>query len=185
MNFQPLVDNLHLVLPGIALIMFAWTQFATYKAKKNPEIDWWDSAADRSKWVLEQYQWGLDQLIRLGHGKWTGAEKLAESTARAKRFEDLWAQGKIVEALAEVTGFRASVQDKLEKAAAAQLPFDPSRPPSITTPLLGGVTQGPVPASSNASGIGSGDGSPSGRDGEQIGQALGSALDKVRASTRK
>lgn len=181
MNFQPLIDNIHYILPGIALIIFAFHGFAVYKAKKNPDIDWWDSAADRSKWVLEQYQWGLDQLIKVGAGKWSGAEKLAESTARAKRFEDLWNQGKIVEALAEVTGFRRSVQDKIEKAAATQLPFGQSQPQHITQLPPGEPIPGADAASLPASGIGNGVGDRGG----MIGSQLGPALDKIRAATRK
>lgn len=179
MNFQPIIDNIHLILPGIALIIFAFTQLAAYKAKKNPDIDWWDSAADRSKWVLEQYQWGLEQLVKVGSGKWSGAEKLAESTARAKRFEDLWSQGKIVEAMAEVTGFRQSVMSKLEKAGASQFPFGQSQNQAIAPASPPDVIPGAESANLPSSGIGNGVGSG------VVGSQLGPALDKVRAAVRK
>lgn len=183
-NFQPFIDNIHLILPGVAMVMFAFYLFASAMGKRNPEPDWWDKQAERSKWVLEQYQWGLDQLVRLGAGKWTGAEKLAESVARTKRFEDLWAQGKYIEALSEVTGFRQSVMSKLEKAGASQLPFAQSQNQAITTPPpqdQTSVRNQIAPAAEDTAGSGM---SSTGGSGV-IGSQLAPALDKVRAAVRK
>jgi hypothetical protein len=132
MNIQPLIDNIHLVIPGLALLVWAWAQLVASKAAK-PGEDWWDNQVARSQWALSVTQQSIDWLCKAGAGKWSGADKLTESVRRVAEFERLWAAGKKLEALAGIMGFRQDAIDKLERAGGSSLP--PSSPiprPSIT-----------------------------------------------------
>ena len=164
LNYQPLIDNVHYIIAAVALLSWVWFQIVKYKSAKNPGIDWWDNQYERSKWALACVTEAIDWLDRSGHGKWKGADKLTEAVTRVKSFEALWEQGKHVEALAELAGFRQAALDKLQKAGASQLPFAPSPSPSITTQLPPAQTSVLLGAgnqqteSTTNSGIGSGAG---------------------------
>jgi hypothetical protein len=134
MNLQPIIDNLHLIIPGIGLLVWAWAQLVASKAKA-PEVNWWDNQVARSQWALSVTQQAIDWMCKAGAGKWKGAEKLTESVARVARFEDLWSKGKKLEAMAEIMGFRQDAIDKLERAGgSASPPLSPTPRPSIIPP---------------------------------------------------
>jgi hypothetical protein len=134
-NLQPIIDNAHLIIAGFALLVWAWAQLVQFKAKAA-ETNWWDSQVSRAQWALSAIQQSIDWLDKAGAGKWKGSEKLTESIVRVKRFEALWAEGKIVEAIAEIAGFRQAAYDKLaSKADRAAPPFAPIPAPP-TTPSL-------------------------------------------------
>ncbi len=134
MPIQLIIDHAHLIIAAIALLVWAWAQLVQYKAKANPSINWWDNQVSRAQWALRSIQEAIDWMDRAGAGKWKGSGKLTESIIRVKRFEALWAEGKIVEAIAEIAGFRQAAYDKLaQKGIQAMPPFVPSPSPSTTT----------------------------------------------------
>lgn len=133
MNLQPLIDNLPLELASLALLFWAMARFAEAKAKANPATDVWDTWAPRMTWVSKMYSQAIEWLVQSGAAKWTGAEKLAQLNAQVKGFEEQWDQGNYREALANLTGFYQAAKSKVEKVAAATLPFQP-RPSIVTNP---------------------------------------------------
>jgi hypothetical protein len=149
-NLQPIIDNAHLIIAGFALLVWAWAQLVQFKAKA-PEVNWWDSQVSRAQWALSAVQQSIDWLDKAGAGKWKGSEKLTESIIRVKRFEALWAEGKIVEAIAEIAGFRQAAYDKLAaKAEQVTIPFAPTSSPSITLSLQPGSGDGALLSSLRA-----------------------------------
>lgn len=173
MNWQPLIDNAHYIIAAASLLAWVVYQIIKYKAAANPAIDWWDNQLERSRWALAMVTEAIDWLDRAGAGKWKGADKLTEAIARVKSFESLWEQGKYIEALAEIAGFRQAALDKLQKAGATQTPFGLSPSLRITTPPPQGQASDqaggtPQAASLPGSGIGNGLGDKVRRTFEEI-----------------
>ena len=132
MNFQPLIDNLPMILVGIGLLLWGWARLTEAKAKSNPENDWWDKQAPRAVWANQMYSQAIDWLCDAGIVKWGGQEKLKQLKAKVAEFEKQVESGDYLAAVAEVVGF---VQDAKSKAGRAgkrvpTLPLGPRITPS-------------------------------------------------------
>ena len=156
---QKLLENLHLILPGIALVLWALSRLVDSMAKRNPEKDKWDELSPRIQWASDMYCRALDWLIQAGYGKWSGAEKLKIVTDKLKLFEKMASEGHILEAIADVTGFARAAEDKMEKKVNALLPFVPRSGLGMNLPEPAEEEiQENSPASLVGPGIASGDG---------------------------
>lgn len=148
---QSIIDNLHYILPGIALVLWSLARLVDAMARRNPAHDRWDDVAPKLQWASDMYSRALDWLIQAGYGKWSGAEKLKILNDKLKIFERLCNEGKYLEAIADVTGFHRAAEDKLEKATAT-LPFRQSGPVGTDRPIgpddvaTDGNTSGPGPS---------------------------------------
>lgn len=153
MNIQPIIDNIPAILVSIGFCLWAWARLTEAKAKANPAIDEWDSRADRAAWASRQYAQAIDWLVAVGAERWSGAEKLAQLTARVKGFEEQWTAGNYLEALANVTGFYQAAKSKVEKVAGVTLPFGIRPSPRTSQPQSQAAEIGPdSPATENTDG---------------------------------
>lgn len=142
MNFQPLIDNLPMILVSIAFLLWAAARFVEAKAKSNPSQDGWDTWAPRLSMASKMYSQAIEWMVQAGAEKWTGAEKLAQLNTRLKGFEEQIEQGNYREALANLTGFYQAAAAKIEKVQGAVHPFAP-RPSTVTNQGELGSSQEP------------------------------------------
>lgn len=131
MNFQPLIDNVHYILPGLALILWGAAKLFVAIGGVMKGEDWFEKNASRVKFASDSYSQALEWMVKSGASSLKGLEKTAEVARRVNEFEKLWDAGKYVEALALISGYQQAAIDKLDKAG-LPIPFAPQKTSGIT-----------------------------------------------------
>lgn len=141
MNLQPLIDNVHYILPGLALILWGLAKVFSAIGGVTKGEDWFERNASRVKFAADSYSQALEWLVKSGAANFKGLEKTAEVSRKVAEFEKLWDSGKYVEALALISGYQQAAIEKLDKAGlpipfASQktggIPALPAAPPSAS-----------------------------------------------------
>lgn len=118
MNLQPLIDNLPMILVGIALVLAAVAYLFKVKAEATPEIDFWDKWLPTINNINRLYSKGLDMLCESKHVTFKGKEKLVEVNRLMKEAKALIQQGKWIEAISAAWGYYTDAEGKLNKVSA-------------------------------------------------------------------
>ncbi|MBF0501496.1 MAG: hypothetical protein HQM09_15255 [Candidatus Riflebacteria bacterium] len=116
MNFQPIIDQLPMILVALGFLFWAVSKAMDTYAQKNPAIDKWDARAATMHTISARYAQAIEWLVSSGFCKWTGAQKLEELTKRVREFEALWDKGSYIEAISGLSGFYQSALSKIQAA---------------------------------------------------------------------
>ncbi len=129
MNFQPVIDNLPMILAAIALLLWAAARFVEAKAKADPARDKWDEYAPKVQWAARLYSQAIDWLATAGILDARKGEKLEMLNRLVREFEKQWDTGNRMEAINTVVGYYVAARGKAA-------PFvQPVPQPRNTTPL--------------------------------------------------
>lgn len=112
MNFQPIIDNLPMLIAALGFLLWAAARLVESKAKSDPAVDKWDLWAPRIKWASDHYSEAIDWLVSSGVLKLKGAEKLAELNRLVAAFEAAIVSGDYLKAINSVVGFWVDAKNK-------------------------------------------------------------------------
>ena len=124
MNYQPLIDNLPMILVALGFLLWATARFFEARAKANPEIDKWDEWAPKIQWASSMYGQALDWLCDANVLKLKGKEKLKELRRLVDEFEKAIESGNYKDAISAVWGYYIDAKAKLNKVSANPLTAD-------------------------------------------------------------
>lgn len=138
MNFQPLIDNAHYILPSIVGLLWVLPKVFEAIGKLIPGDDWFERQAPRLRRASDEFAHWRNVISeaqeKMGLPKIPGQDKAKEITDLTVKFDALIAAKKLPEALALLASYRAGAEDKARKAGLA-LPFVPPSPMLPTTPF--------------------------------------------------
>lgn len=128
MNFQPIIDNFHVILISLGFLLWAIARVIEARAKADPKETWEDQWAGTASMLSEIGAKGIDLLAQVLKAR--GDNRLANGQAKAVElqrklatWEEMWRAGKKKDVLTDAWGWYVDLQGKQEKLAA---PFVPS-----------------------------------------------------------
>jgi len=128
MNFQPIIDNFHVILISLGFLFWAIARVIEARAKADPKETWEDQWTGTASMLSEIGAKGIDLLAQVLKAR--GDNRLANGQAKALelqrmllKWEEMWKAGKRRDVLTEAWGWYVDLQGKTEKISA---PFVPS-----------------------------------------------------------
>lgn len=135
MNYQPLIDNAHLILPSLVVALYLLPRIFEGIGRLIPGDDFFERNAPKLQAAAEAFAHARNLYSqaeeKLGLPKLPGEEKAKEVEALMIRAEGMLKNKQYGALAALIAGYKAGALDKAAKAG-LQLPF--ASAPSPTTP---------------------------------------------------